>query len=185
METKQTNLWRQYKPSSLVSKVTAVFRWRRIACRAEGNILTRDLRTDHEKQSPRSGVPVFVLQTFVFKFVHLYSVHHFHYTYVPAGELTFKILPYIQSLFQHFLTLILLTWRIWWAPNNASRWQIGFNSPFKGLNHFISSSEMHFKKHWLKRVVETYNRLSSILLYVSDVEHSSSGSIAAHGWSWE
>jgi len=20
------------------------------------------------------------------------------------------------------LTLILLTWRIWWAPNNASRW---------------------------------------------------------------
>ena len=33
-----------------------------------------------------------------------------------------------------FLTLILLTWRIWWAPNNASRWQMGFNSAFKGLN---------------------------------------------------
>ena len=31
------------------------------------------------------------------------------------------------------LTLILLTWRIWWAPNNASRWQMGFNSAFKGL----------------------------------------------------
>jgi hypothetical protein len=31
------------------------------------------------------------------------------------------------------LTLILLTWKIWWAPNNASRWQIGFNSAFKGL----------------------------------------------------
>jgi len=26
------------------------------------------------------------------------------------------------------VTLILLTWRIWWAPNNASRWQMGFNS---------------------------------------------------------
>jgi len=26
------------------------------------------------------------------------------------------------------LTLILLTWRIWWASNNASRWQMGFNS---------------------------------------------------------
>jgi len=25
------------------------------------------------------------------------------------------------------LTLNLLTWRIWWAPNNASRWQMGFN----------------------------------------------------------
>jgi hypothetical protein len=31
------------------------------------------------------------------------------------------------------LTLILLTWRIWWAPNNASRWQMEFNSAFKGL----------------------------------------------------
>jgi hypothetical protein len=31
------------------------------------------------------------------------------------------------------LTLILLTWRIWWAPNNASKWQMEFNSTFKGL----------------------------------------------------
>jgi len=31
------------------------------------------------------------------------------------------------------LSLILLTWRIWWAPNNASRWQMGFNSAFKWL----------------------------------------------------
>jgi len=31
------------------------------------------------------------------------------------------------------LTLILLTWRKWWAPNNASNWQMGFNSGFKGL----------------------------------------------------
>jgi len=31
------------------------------------------------------------------------------------------------------LTLILLTWRIGWAPNNASKWQMGFNSAFKGL----------------------------------------------------
>jgi hypothetical protein len=29
------------------------------------------------------------------------------------------------------LTLILLMWRIWWAPNNASKWQTGFNSAFK------------------------------------------------------
>ena len=31
------------------------------------------------------------------------------------------------------LTLILLTWRIWWAPNKASIWQMGFNLAFKGL----------------------------------------------------
>jgi hypothetical protein len=30
-------------------------------------------------------------------------------------------------------TLILLTWSIGWAPNNASKWQMGFNSTFKGL----------------------------------------------------
>jgi len=24
-------------------------------------------------------------------------------------------------------------WRIWWAPNNASRWKMGFNLAFKGL----------------------------------------------------
>ena len=31
------------------------------------------------------------------------------------------------------LTLTLLPWRIWWAPTNASKWQMGFNSAFKGL----------------------------------------------------
>jgi hypothetical protein len=31
------------------------------------------------------------------------------------------------------VTLILLTWSIWWAPNNASKWQMGFNLAFKGL----------------------------------------------------
>jgi hypothetical protein len=31
------------------------------------------------------------------------------------------------------LTLILLKWRKWWTPNNARKWQMGFNSAFKGL----------------------------------------------------
>jgi len=31
------------------------------------------------------------------------------------------------------LTLILLTRRIWWAPNSTNKWQLGFNSAFKGL----------------------------------------------------
>jgi len=35
------------------------------------------------------------------------------------------------------LTLDLLTWKIWWAPNNAGRWQMGFNSAFKGLNQLL------------------------------------------------
>ena len=32
------------------------------------------------------------------------------------------------------LTLILLTWTIWRAPTNASKWRMGFNSAFKGIN---------------------------------------------------
>jgi hypothetical protein len=38
----------------------------------------------------------------------------------------------ISSLRVNDLTLILLTWRKWRA-NNASKWQMGFNSAFKGL----------------------------------------------------
>jgi hypothetical protein len=34
---------------------------------------------------------------------------------------------------QIMLTLILLTWSIWWPPNNVSKWQMGFNSAFKRL----------------------------------------------------
>jgi len=33
-------------------------------------------------------------------------------------------------------TLYLLTWRIWWAPNNASKGQMGFNSAFKELKYY-------------------------------------------------
>ena len=35
------------------------------------------------------------------------------------------------------LTLYLLTWRIWWAPNNASKGQMVFNSAFRGLMFHI------------------------------------------------
>ena len=44
--------------------------------------------------------------------------------------------PYIydiSSLRFNDLTFILLTWRKWLAPNNASRLQMGFNSGFKVL----------------------------------------------------
>jgi len=37
------------------------------------------------------------------------------------------------TIYRSYITLILLTWRIWRALNNASRWQMGFNLAFKGL----------------------------------------------------
>jgi len=40
---------------------------------------------------------------------------------------------YAQIINILYLTLYLLTWRIWSAPNNASKEQMGFNSEFKGL----------------------------------------------------
>jgi hypothetical protein len=41
------------------------------------------------------------------------------------------------------LTLILLKWKIWWASNNASRWQMGFNSEFKCSVHWVWRSSLH------------------------------------------
>jgi len=39
----------------------------------------------------------------------------------------------ISRLKVNNLTLILLMWRKWWAPNNASKYQMGFNMGLKGL----------------------------------------------------
>ena len=47
------------------------------------------------------------------------------------------------------LTLILLTWRIWRAPNNTSRWQMGFNSAIKLFNIFVSIPLVARSKAWL------------------------------------
>jgi hypothetical protein len=53
-----------------------------------------------------------------------------HQLYVDTLEVSFSNKTYNSK---RHLTLILLTWRIWRASNNASRWQIGFNSAFEGL----------------------------------------------------
>ena len=68
---------------------------------------------------------------------------------MPCGSLRLfgcggvaKILSLIPGLHKspqtavwlNFLTLTLLMWRIGWAPNNASKWQMGFNFAFNPLN---------------------------------------------------
>jgi len=47
-----------------------------------------------------------------------------------------RLFPHRFSVQRSVLTFILLTWRLWWAPNNASRWQIGFNWAFKWLKKY-------------------------------------------------
>ena len=51
----------------------------------------------------------------------------------------------ISSLRVNDLTLILLMWRKWWAPNNASEQQMRFNSSFKGL---IFKTLQNFNMYW-------------------------------------
>jgi hypothetical protein len=38
-----------------------------------------------------------------------------------------------NTIIDKTLTLNPLMWKIWRAPNNARKWQLGFNSAFKGL----------------------------------------------------
>jgi len=64
------------------------------------------------------------------------------------GPFTFRVMPKQPNV---ALTLIPLTWRIWWAPNNASRWQMGFNSAFKVLKLPLEhiGTKPRIKKLWL------------------------------------
>jgi hypothetical protein len=54
--------------------------------------------------------------------------------------------PWYRNICVNTLTLILLTWRIWWAPDNASKWQMGFNSMFKGLKLGYRTTSVHTLK---------------------------------------
>jgi len=56
------------------------------------------------------------------------------------------------------LTLILLTWRKWLTPNNASKWQIGFNSAFKGLNGFFNRSIIVKRQFMHKQAARLRNK---------------------------
>jgi hypothetical protein len=65
----------------------------------------------------------------------LLLIHIFYSHLETTGTLSFvQITEEVWFIwFVCTLTLNPLTWKIWWSPNNASRWQMGFNSAFKGL----------------------------------------------------
>jgi len=54
---------------------------------------------------------------------------------ILKSRLDLLLVPVLMLL--HNLTLNLLTWRKWWASNNASRWQMGFDSAFKWIRTVI------------------------------------------------
>ena len=55
---------------------------------------------------------------------------------------------YIYKSSYQLLTLILPTWRIWWASNNASRWQMGSNVALKVLISLLIA-EVPRSKAWV------------------------------------
>ena len=79
-----------------------------------------------------------------FKTWRKFEIKGIYYPYTTSVKLD-KLLSYKEwrrwekkNSWVRYLTLILLTWRIWWAPNNASKWQMGIKSVFKGLTSKLS-----------------------------------------------
>jgi len=76
------------------------------------------------------------------------------------------------------LTLILLTWRIWWAPNNASKWQMGFNPAFNPLNPelnpicYLLALLAHHFLHVSRIMVKSLTlRLIILYIYIYDISN--------------
>ena len=78
------------------------------------------------------------------------------------------------------LTLILLTWRIWWAPNNVSKWQMGFNLAFKVLIRRVYRLQMFgwwvfIFPHTIKRTNSIW--IGHILCRICRIKHIIEGKI--------
>ena len=104
--------------------------------------------TVHQSEAfmPNSFVPRSRLFVTVAVRFHLLRQARWTFCVVPAASVSFDLHAgnirfgtenekwiSVRTNIQMCLTLALLTWRIWWAPTNASKWQMGFNSAFKGL----------------------------------------------------
>jgi hypothetical protein len=66
--------------------------------------------------------------------------------------------PYIydiRSLGVNDLTLILLKWRKG-TPNNASKWQMEFNSAFKGLNYVKLHSKWYISLRFHHKYIHAF-----------------------------
>jgi len=77
-----------------------------------------------------------------------YTVHERFYVIFKATNDQKSHIPDRHTVTDGGLALTLLTWRIWWAPENASRWQMG---AFKGLDtsacRFRNSPRHPYKEH--------------------------------------
>jgi len=71
---------------------------------------------------------------YMFHMIITANISYFPAQHLPVGHAKGPELFYLWGMTPFlYLTLTLPTWRIWWAPNNASKWQMGHNSAFKVL----------------------------------------------------
>jgi hypothetical protein len=84
--------------------------------------------------------------------------------YLWRQTLLLEMLCWIVFRCCRCLTLILLTWSIGWARNNASKWQIGFNWAFKGLMYssVLLLGARCWWRSWLKHCATTRKVAGSI-----------------------
>ena len=72
------------------------------------------------------------------------------------------------------LTLILLTWTIWRAPTNASKWRMILNSAFRRLKLFRAVIALYFKSHGELKYAG-WNNFVGIATRLSGVQIPSAG----------
>ena len=73
------------------------------------------------------------------------------------------IFPYPLKIWE--LTLNLLTWSIWWAPNNGSKGQMGFNLAFEGLMAVrLKTKQICFCEQLSRHCMSMFNLLYSYML---------------------
>ena len=111
-------------------------------------------KSDALSVSQPSSVTVYC----ILQWQHRQFTHHEILWFSPSHRIP---LLFPSTVFR-FLTLILLTWRIWWAPNYASKRQMGSNSAFKGL---LNAIYLNFSIHLLFAQIITFFRLPFIILF--------------------
>ena len=78
----------------------------------------------------------------------------------------------VTSHVASLLTLNLLTTTIVAPPSNASKWQMGFNSAFKGLTHRIQIDKVEYSESHVLAVRLSYNLHVNLMIILQLITSS-------------
>ena len=98
------------------------------------------------------------------------EIQRSEYTYMEALWMVVNTEKFLTFNFILILTFILLTWTIWRARTNASKWRMVFNSAFKGLiecfNNKFCYTELTNLLHFTINALKSHRQLLSNLQLV-------------------